>query len=59
LFISHDLSVMASFCNRLLIMHAGQIVEQGETEKILSNPQNAYTQELLASRPGKIPLTTE
>jgi ABC-type oligopeptide transport system ATPase subunit len=59
LFISHDLSVMASFCNRLLIMHAGQIVEQGETGKILNNPQNAYTRELLASRPGKIPLTTE
>ena len=58
LFISHDLSVVASFCNRLLIMHQGRIVEQGATEDILEHPQNAYTQELLASRPGKVPLTT-
>ena len=58
LFISHDLSVMASFCNRLLIMHQGQIVERGETEDILANPQNEYTRQLLASRPGKVPLTT-
>ena len=59
LFISHDLSVMASFCNRLLIMHHGQIVERGETEDILANPQNEYTRQLLASRPGKVPLTTD
>ena len=58
LFISHDLSVMASFCNRLLIMHQGQIVERGETEDILANPKNEYTRQLLASRPGKVPLTT-
>ena len=58
LFISHDLSVMASFCNRLLIMHQGQIVERGETQDILANPQNEYTRQLLASRPGKVPLTT-
>jgi len=58
LFISHDLSVMASFCNRLLIMKEGCIVERGETSELLANPQHAYTKELLASRPGKIPLTT-
>ena len=58
LFISHDISVIASFCNRLLIMHQGCIVEQGDTKDILERPQNAYTRELLESRPGKIPLTT-
>ena len=58
LFISHDISVISSFCNRLLIMHNGRIVEQGRTQDILARPENAYTRELLASRPGKIPLTT-
>jgi peptide/nickel transport system ATP-binding protein len=58
LFISHDISVIASFCNRLLIMHKGRIVEQGETRDILEHPKDPYTRELLASRPGKIPLTT-
>jgi peptide/nickel transport system ATP-binding protein len=58
LFISHDISVIASFCNRLLIMHKGRIVEQGDTHDILEHPKDPYTRELLASRPGKIPLTT-
>ena len=53
LFISHDLSVVASFCNRLLIMHEGRLVESGETAQILDNPTSPYTAELLASRPGQ------
>jgi len=53
LFISHDLSVVASFCNRLLIMHEGRLVESGETDQILENPTSPYTTELLASRPGQ------
>lgn len=53
LFISHDLAVVASFCNRLLIMHEGRLVESGETDEILKNPKSTYTAELLASRPGQ------
>jgi peptide/nickel transport system ATP-binding protein len=39
-------------------MHKGRIVEQGETRDILEHPKDPYTRDLLASRPGKIPLTT-
>ena len=52
LFISHDLAVVASFCERLLIMENGRIVETGKTQEIMQNPTTTYTAELLASRPG-------
>jgi peptide/nickel transport system ATP-binding protein len=50
LFITHDLAVAQSFCDRLIVMYRGQIVEQGSTD-ILTNPQHAYTQSLVASIP--------
>ena len=53
LFISHDLGVMQSFCNRLLVMQQGRLVETGETSDIMENPQHPYTQQLLSSRAGK------
>ena len=53
LFISHDLGVVQSFCNRLLVMQHGQLVETGDTSEIMNNPQHPYTQELLSSRAGK------
>ena len=52
LFISHDLSVVKYLCDRILIMKKGEIVEQGEADKIWNNPQHAYTQELLNAIPG-------
>lgn len=52
LFISHDLAVVASFCDRLVILRNGEVVEAGKTEEILSRPASEYTAELLASRPG-------
>lgn len=54
LFISHDLDVVASFCNRLIILQNGRVVETGETEQILHRPSQAYTAELLASRPKNL-----
>jgi peptide/nickel transport system ATP-binding protein len=54
LFISHDLDVVASFCNRLIILEKGRIVEAGETEDILRQPATEYTTELLASRPKNL-----
>lgn len=51
LFISHDLSVVKYLCDRILIMKKGKIVEHGEAEKIWSNPQHAYTQELISAIP--------
>lgn len=52
LFISHDLSVVRYISNRTLVMQAGRIVESGDAEAIFSNPQHAYTRQLLAAVPG-------
>jgi len=50
-FISHDLSLMRNFCNRVAIMFRGMICEQGPTESLFSKPQHAYTRALLSSIP--------
>ncbi|MEH6452970.1 MAG: ATP-binding cassette domain-containing protein, partial [Psychromonas sp.] len=49
LFISHDLSVVRSISHRVLVMQAGEIVEQGTTQQIFSNPVQTYTKILLTS----------
>ena len=51
LFISHDLSLMRNFTNRIGVLYLGQIVETGETGKVFENPQHDYTRLLLASVP--------
>lgn len=49
LFISHDLALVAGFCDRVAIMHAGGIVECGETRRVLRAPQHVQTRQLLAA----------
>ena len=58
LFITHDLGLVAGFANRVLVMHKGTIVEQGDVAAIFRSPQHAYTRGLLACRPplGSRPL---
>ncbi len=51
LFITHDLWLARFLCDRIAVMNQGQIVEMGETQQIFSNPQQPYTQELLAAAP--------
>jgi len=51
LYISHDLASVAGICDRIAILHNGQIVELGATEEILLRPKHEYTQELMAAMP--------
>lgn len=48
LFISHDLNVVKSLCHYTLVLKNGQVVEQGDTETLFSQPQHAYTRHLVA-----------
>ena len=52
LFITHDLSLMVEFSNRIAIMYAGEIVEMAPAKEIFNNPIHPYTQGLLTSFPS-------
>lgn len=51
LFITHDLGVVASIADRVMVMYKGRIVEQGDVQSVFTHPAHAYTKSLLACRP--------
>ena len=51
LFVSHDLNVVRLLCDRVIVMRTGRIVEQGPSDRVLGDPQDAYTKELLTAIP--------
>jgi peptide/nickel transport system ATP-binding protein len=51
LFISHDLTVVRAITDRVLVMRAGRIVEEGPTDAVFSNPRDAYTSQLIEAAP--------
>jgi peptide/nickel transport system ATP-binding protein len=64
LLISHSLPIIANYCDRLLVLQKGKIIEQGNTQQVFTHPQHPHTKQLLTSRflkgtayPLKIPLT--
>ncbi len=52
IFITHDLAVIASFADRVMVMYAGVAVEEAPVKKIFKNPSHPYTRGLLASIPA-------
>lgn len=51
IFISHDLHLVRHFANRVLVMRAGEIVEQGQTNTVFTRPERPYTQQLVNATP--------
>ena len=49
LFICHDISLVQQFCDRVLVMYQGKIVEQGTPDEVICHPQNDYTKRLIDS----------
>jgi len=54
LFITHDLNLVRRFTHRVGVMERGRLVESGPTAEVFTQPQHAYTQRLLASRPQRV-----
>lgn len=47
LFICHDLALVQGFCDRVLVMRAGRVVEEGDAEQVIAHPQHSYTRQLV------------
>lgn len=52
IFITHDLGVVAEMCDRVVVMYAGQVIEEATVRELFENPQHPYTKGLIASIPS-------
>jgi peptide/nickel transport system ATP-binding protein len=53
IFITHDLALAADHCDRIAVMHAGQVVETAPTKALFARPLHPYTARLMSSTPGE------
>ena len=51
LFVTHDLGVVAKICRTMTVLHAGRVLEEGDTVDVLARPRHPYTRALLAATP--------
>ena len=56
IFVSHDLSIIKSICDRVIVLKDGNIIESNNTINLFKNPQSVYTKKLISSVPSPIPL---
>tara|TARA_B100001057_G_scaffold77505_1_gene72376 strand:+ start:1944 stop:2750 length:807 start_codon:yes stop_codon:yes gene_type:complete len=56
IFVSHDLSIIKSICDRVIVLKDGNIIESNSTINLFKNPQSVYTKKLISSVPSPIPL---
>ena len=49
LFVTHDLGIVAQYCDRVAVMYRGEVIEEADVQSIFANPQHPYTQRLVAS----------
>ncbi len=54
LFVTHDLGVVADICDRVAVMYAGQLVEEGGAEQLFARPRHPYCEGLLAAMPRTV-----
>jgi peptide/nickel transport system ATP-binding protein len=53
IFITHDLALAAEYCDRIVVMHAGHIVESAPSQALFTGPRHPYSAKLLAATPGE------
>jgi len=59
LLITHDLTIVRNFADRVAVMNAGHMVESGKVDEVFDRPQHAYTRQLLAAEPKGAPVAAD
>ncbi len=52
IFVSHDIALVSKFCTKMLVMHEGQVVEEGSTSDVIASPKHPYTRQLISCSRG-------